>query len=37
MRPPVTDNDLKQLHLDLANLKLAVADKEQQIVEAELE
>ena len=37
MRPPVTDSDLKQLHLDLANLKLAVADKEQQIAEAELE
>ena len=32
-----TESDIKRLYLDLANLKFAVADKEQEIAEKELE
>ena len=35
--PKPTESDIKRLYLDLANLKFAVADKEQEIAEKELE
>ena len=35
--PKPTESDIRRLYLDLANLKFAVADKEQEIAEKELE
>ena len=36
-KTPVTDRDIHQLELSIANLKLEVADKEQHLAELKLE